>query len=64
MPSALVESDKPIGWEDYKPLTDESGKLTIRVSPKMNFRDNVILVEHFTYRGRDIFICRTALDEW
>ncbi|WP_290684682.1 hypothetical protein [Aminivibrio sp.] len=41
-------------------MTDETGKVTILVNKTIAFKDNIILVEHFTYRGRDIFICRTA----
>jgi hypothetical protein len=41
-------------------VTDETGKVTILVNRKIAFRDNIVLVEHFTFRGRDVFICRTA----
>lgn len=41
-------------------MTDESGRVTILVNSRIAFKDNTILVEHFTYRGRDVFICRTA----
>ncbi len=30
------------------------------ISKNMTFNDNQILIEHFTYRGRDMFICRTV----
>lgn len=30
------------------------------ISKNMTFNDNRILIEHFTYRGRDMFICRTV----
>lgn len=43
------------------PVTDESGRVTILVNSRIAFKDNTILVEHFTFRGRDIFISRTAL---
>jgi len=26
----------------------------------MTFKEDRILIEHFTYRGRNVFICRTV----
>jgi len=41
-------------------VTDETGGVTILINKAITFEDNIVLVEHFTYRGRDVFICRTA----
>lgn len=46
--------------EQFFPVTDSEGTITILVPKDMKFRENRILVEHFRYRGRDIFIVRTA----
>jgi hypothetical protein len=44
-------------------LTDASGNVTILVPKSMTFTDNRVFVEYFTYHGRDMFICRTAVRE-
>ena len=56
-----MENGDPLDPDEYLPLKDESGKVTILVPEKMKFTDNKVHVEHFTYRGKDVFICRTAL---
>lgn len=59
-----MESGKPFfNPENFVPVTDESGRVTILVNSRIAFKDNIILVEHFTFRGRDIFISRTALKQ-
>lgn len=56
-----MESGDPLDPEEFVPLTDTSGKVTILVPKTMKFADDRVFVEHFTYRGRDVFISRTAM---
>ena len=45
------------------PLTDESGSVTIRVPKDMKFVDDRVFIESFSYKGKEMLICRTAVYE-
>jgi len=54
-------SGEPLDPVELVSLTDESGQVTIQVPVEMKFADDKIHVEFITYRGKGVFICRSAI---
>ncbi|GAB1400293.1 hypothetical protein MASR2M79_11290 [Aminivibrio sp.] len=47
----------------YIPVNDGTNSMVLYVPKSMKFKDDTILIEQFTFRGRDVFISRTVLPE-
>ncbi|MDI9370797.1 MAG: hypothetical protein GX181_06485 [Synergistaceae bacterium] len=56
-------SGEPLDPVELVPVTDETGQFTILVPSDMKFADGKATVERITYRGKVIFICRSAVYE-
>ena len=58
-----MESGAPNNMDRYAPLNDATNSMVLYVPKSMKFKDDTLLIEQFTFRGRDVFISRTVLPE-
>ena len=47
----------------YVSVSDATNSMVLYVPKSMKFKVDTILIEQFTFRGRDVFISRTVLPE-
>ena len=55
-----MESGEPVATARFFIIEPEGTGMRFYISKNMTFNENRILIEHFTYRSRDMFICRTV----
>ena len=58
-----MESGTPKDMDRYVPVNDATNSVVLYVPKSMKFKDDVVLLEQFTFRGRDVYISRTVLPE-
>ena len=47
----------------YIPVNDGTNSMVLYVPKSMKFKDDIVLLEQFVFRGRDVLISRTVLPE-
>ncbi|NLB83201.1 MAG: hypothetical protein GX791_03035 [Synergistaceae bacterium] len=47
----------------YVPVNDGTNSMVLYVPKSMKFKDDIVLLEQFVFRGRDVLISRTVLPE-
>ncbi|OPZ40218.1 MAG: hypothetical protein BWY99_00952 [Synergistetes bacterium ADurb.BinA166] len=56
-------SGEPAYKVELLALKDKSGNVTISVPKDMKFVDDRVFIESFSYKGKEMLICRTAVYE-